>query len=224
MPINFIRTAILLSSLVVVGVSSAMASESELAGPSPAIEQVPQTLDDARISPDYIALEYPDFGALKVPPEKTLAPTNYRQKPSTAYVAETQTVEKNTLETPLIEQASSDEPFTLDSLDLSGLDPDIARKVASAMNNIDQQSTASSSHISLEDNTSKYQGRLPPLNLQTHMYSSDSQRRWIQINGHELREGDRLDNIQIVEITPQLVTIRFDNELIDIPALYEWEG
>ncbi|MCW8347743.1 general secretion pathway protein GspB [Vibrio sp. ZSDZ65] len=224
MSMNFTRAAVSVSLMVAMGMPTAMASESRGAVKLPTIEQVSQSHSEAQLSADYVALEYPDFGVLKEPPEKKVAPIHYSQKPSEAYVTEVQTVEKNTADAPLLEQPSSDEPFTLDNLDLSGLDPDIARKVASAMNKIDQQSTASSSHISLEENISKYQGRLPPLNLQTHMYSSDSQRRWIKINGQELREGDRLNNIQIVEITPQLVTIRFDNELIDIPALYEWGG
>ncbi|MGF1750258.1 general secretion pathway protein GspB [Vibrio cionasavignyae] len=224
MLMNFTRAAVSASLMVAMGVPTVMASESGGTAKSPAIEPASQTHGEALLSADYIVLEYPDFGVLKMLPEKDFPPIYSGKKRSEPYVTEVQNEDKNNADDPLLEQTSSDEPFTLDNLDLSGLDPDIARKVASAMNKIDQQSAASANHILLEENTSKYQGRLPPLNLQTHMYSSDSQRRWIKINGQELREGDRLNNIQIVEITPQLVTIRFDNELIDIPALYEWGG
>lgn len=123
------------------------------------------------------------------------------------------------------EQGSSNEPFGLDDLDLSGLDPEIARKVAAAMNNEPSDPRLSNAdHIALESSEARYRGRLPALNFQTHMYSSDVNRRWIKVNGQELKEGDRLNSIQLLAIEPQSVTIRFDNDIIDIPALYEWEG
>lgn len=122
-------------------------------------------------------------------------------------------------------QSSSDEPFGLDDLDLSGLDPEIARKVAAAMNNEpNDPRLRNADHIALESSEARYRGRLPALNFQTHMYSSDVNRRWIKVNGQELKEGDRLNSIQLLAIEPQSVTIRFDNDIIDIPALYEWGG
>ncbi|WP_418641952.1 general secretion pathway protein GspB [Vibrio chaetopteri] len=122
-------------------------------------------------------------------------------------------------------QNSSDEPFGLDDLDLSGLDPEIARKVAAAMNNEPSDPRLrNADHIALESSEARYRGRLPALNFQTHMYSSDVNRRWIKVNGQELQEGDRLNFIQLLAIEPQSVTIRFDNDIIDIPALYEWGG
>ncbi|GMQ47641.1 general secretion pathway protein GspB [Vibrio sp. 10N] len=122
-------------------------------------------------------------------------------------------------------QGSSDEPFGLDDLDLSGLDPEIARKVAAAMSNAPADPRLSRvDHIALESNEARYRGRLPALNFQTHMYSSDVNRRWIKVNGQELKEGDRLNSVQLLAIEPQSVTIRFDNDIIDIPALYEWGG
>jgi general secretion pathway protein B len=122
-------------------------------------------------------------------------------------------------------QNSSDQPFGLDDLDLSGLDPEIARKVATAMNNEPSDPRLrNADHIALESNEARYRGRLPALNFQTHMYSSDVNRRWIKVNGKELKEGDRLNSIQLLAIEPQSVTIRFDNDIIDIPALYEWGG
>lgn len=178
---------------------------------------------------DVLVLTYPDFGPLNALPEsqtliveqpavqkqESVDPALLATHSSSDYNRQSQSPEGDTL---------SDEPFTLESLDLSSLDPEIARKVASAMSQIDSPNPVATNRISLEGNEGKYQGRLPAMNLQTHMYSSDSHRRWIKINGQELREGDRLNNVQIVEISPQSVTIRFDNELIEVPALYEWAG
>nr|WP_226975429.1 general secretion pathway protein GspB [Vibrio navarrensis] len=71
----------------------------------------------------------------------------------------------------------------------------------------------------------RWRGRLPALNLQSHIYSNDSQRRWLKINGAEYRQGDWIEQqVKLVEILPQSVVVEFDGEKIAIPALYEWKG
>ena len=66
---------------------------------------------------------------------------------------------------------------------------------------------------------------LPPMDFEVHMYSNEKHRRWVQINGVEHREGSFPNNrVELLRIEPQAVVIRFDNELVEIPALYEWEG
>ncbi|MFA0441224.1 hypothetical protein BCU70_08805 [Vibrio sp. 10N.286.49.C2] len=195
----------------------------------------PEQSEVIKSDSDVLVLTYPDFGPLNTLPEdkKPIVEQPSVQKQESVEPAllaihsssdnNRQSQSQSQSQSPA-ERNVSDEPFTLESLDLSGLDPEIARKVASAMSQIDTPNPVPTNRISLEGNESKYQGRLPAMNLQTHMYSSDSHRRWIKINGQELREGDRLNNVQIVEISPQSVTIRFDNELIEVPALYEWAG
>lgn len=174
-------------------------------------------------------LPYPDFLSLKQLPKQvtTTAPATVGSLPATS-VDELTTPTgafQPSVPTPQPTTNNSDS-FNLQQLDLSELDPEIARKVASAINNIEteQSFSDSSEYTDLEKNHALYRGRLPAMNLETHMYSSDSQRRWIKINGQELREGDRFNGMILEKIQPQQVIVRFDNELIRIPALYEWQG
>ncbi|MCY9851465.1 MULTISPECIES: general secretion pathway protein GspB [Vibrio] len=176
--------------------------------------------DSQQLSKPYSILAYPDFSELKPLPQVRVPVTTTQV---------TQVVNTTSASSPIDvvpdTNTVSEKPFDLENLDLSGLDPEIARKVASAINKTEPSLIPSNSdHIALEDNQARYRGRLPALNLQTHMYSSDAQRRWVKINGQELKEGDRLNNIQLLAIEPQFITIRFDNDIIDIPALYEWGG
>lgn len=182
-----------------------------------ASQSAPETLQQP--SQSYSILAYPDFSELKPLPQVSM-PFSTIQGPQ-----RNRSVDALVPSTVIPEATSSKQPFDLDNLDLSGLDPEIARKVASAINKTEPSLvTNNSDHIALKDNQARYRGRLPTLNLQTHMYSSDAQRRWVKINGLELKEGDRLNNIQLLAIEPQFITIRFDNDIIDIPALYDWGG
>lgn len=49
-----------------------------------------------------------------------------------------------------------------------------------------------------------------PLNLQTHMYASDANRRWVKINNVEYHQGDVVDGqVTLKEIQPQAVIVEF---------------
>ncbi len=99
-------------------------------------------------------------------------------------------------------------------------------KVENALANDDQPSTNDSSSVDdLEREAQQWHGRLPALNLQTHMYSSDVKRRWVKINNVEYHQGDVVDGqVTLKEIQPQAVIVEFQGEQIRIPALYEWKG
>ncbi|WP_299127005.1 general secretion pathway protein GspB [uncultured Vibrio sp.] len=129
-------------------------------------------------------------------------------------------------------QADSD---LLQGLDLTELPPDLALKLESIMG--EQQNEApepmdsrpagqmGSQVIELETHTNSLSGVLPKLDLQTHMYSSSETKRWVKVNGHEVAQGDWIDqDIQLLEIKPQSVVIEFNQQKIEIPALYEWKG
>lgn len=126
-------------------------------------------------------------------------------------------------------QASDEDvDFTLDDIDLSSLSPDLAMKVENALSRPSGGRTSpqrSAPVNDLEGNAQRWQGRLPALNLQTHMYASDTQRRWVKINNVEYHQGDVVDGqVTLKEIQPQAVIVEFQGEQIRIPALYEWEG
>ena len=122
----------------------------------------------------------------------------------------------------------------LQGLDLSELPPDLALKLESMMG--EQQSApepmdsrpagqVGAQVIELESHSNSLSGVLPKLDLQTHMYSSSETKRWVKVNGQEVAQGDWIGrDIQLLEIKPQSVIIEFNQQKIEIPALYEWKG
>ncbi|EAQ51602.1 MULTISPECIES: general secretion pathway protein GspB [Vibrio] len=142
---------------------------------------------------------------------------------------------------PSVQPGTNNDNATLQSdrdllkgLDLTELSPDLALKLESMMG---EQSVSSepmdsrpvgnmdSQVIDLETHGNRLSGVLPKLDLQTHMYSSSETKRWVKVNGHEVAQGEWIERgIQLLEIKPQSVIIEFNQQKIEIPALYEWKG
>ncbi|EGR2554234.1 general secretion pathway protein GspB [Vibrio alginolyticus] len=154
-----------------------------------------------------------DFGTFTTPDEYT---SHTPSRDETRNSASTQTTSA----------AEEDLGLSLDDLDLSSLSPDLARKVENALSRDDDNSSSQTARVNdLERNAHQWQGRLPALNLQTHMYASDENRRWVKINNVEYHQGDVVDDqVTLREIQPQAVIVEFQGEQIRIPALYEWKG
>ncbi|MGI2896668.1 general secretion pathway protein GspB, partial [Vibrio alginolyticus] len=154
-----------------------------------------------------------DFGTFTTPDEYT---SHTPSRDETRNSASTQTTSP----------AEEDLGLSLDDLDLSSLSPDLARKVENALSRDDDNSSSQTARVNdLERNAHQWQGRLPALNLQTHMYASDENRRWVKINNVEYHQGDVVDDqVTLREIQPQAVIVEFQGEQIRIPALYEWKG
>ncbi|MEZ8807922.1 general secretion pathway protein GspB [Vibrio atlanticus] len=122
----------------------------------------------------------------------------------------------------------------LKGLDLTELPPDLALKLESMMGEqsvspepMDSRPVGNmdSQVIGLETHGNRLSGVLPKLDLQTHMYSSSETKRWVKVNGHEVAQGEWIERgIQLLEIKPQSVIIEFNQQKIEIPALYEWKG
>ena len=127
------------------------------------------------------------------------------------------------------ESGSSSDSLDFSQLDLSGLSSELALQVESALNNSNQsqqaQPNASSGVSYLEREASKWIGKLPALDFQTHNYTSSETKRWVKVNGVEFVQGDSInEEILLLEIAPRYSVIRFRGELIQIPALYDWQG
>ncbi|WP_341659621.1 general secretion pathway protein GspB [Vibrio sp.] len=168
----------------------------------------------------YQVLPYPSFGQLKetfdFSPLVVIKP-----------VPSTSNTDLNAAPIPLQEEAiteTKDSDTLLKGLDLSGLPPEIALRVESALD--DSETFNQSDDASdLALNSREWQGKLPPLNFQTHVYSSNPNKRWVKVNGTEYREGDWInDNIQLQNIDSQHSTITFNGTEIQVPALYDWKG
>jgi general secretion pathway protein B len=119
----------------------------------------------------------------------------------------------------------------LQGLDLTELSPELALKIESILDNSDSPSEVDIDQyrpqptVQLESHTQSLSGRLPSLNLQTHMYSSSAERRWVKINDKEVAQGDWITpEMQLIEVKPQSIVVEFEEQAIEIPALYEWQG
>lgn len=113
----------------------------------------------------------------------------------------------------------------MSQLDLSELAPELALKVESALKSerVEPQAAQDASNLSLQPEL--WYDRLPAMNFQTHVYSSQMNKRWVKVNGVEYSEGNWIgDEVELVSIEPQSCLIRFQGELIEVPALYDWQG
>lgn len=63
---------------------------------------------------------------------------------------------------------------------------------------------------------------LPNIKYQAHIYSSSVEKRWIKLNNRELYEGDSLNDIEVLEITPEQSVLSFDGYQFSIKALQDW--
>ncbi|NOH64175.1 general secretion pathway protein GspB [Vibrio sp. RE88] len=128
---------------------------------------------------------------------------------------------------PVQPPSQSENSTLLDGLDLSGLSPELAMRVESALeSSANPEPKYDDSEASdLAIHSRQWQGKLPPLNFQTHVYSSNPDKRWVKVNGTEYREGDWISNdIQLQHIEPQRSAISFKGSVIEVPALYDWKG
>ncbi|GAM76950.1 general secretion pathway protein B [Vibrio ishigakensis] len=122
--------------------------------------------------------------------------------------------------------------WNLSQLDLSGLSPELASQVSSILKEspttpeeLSEQEKQDQSIKDLETHSGEYHGKLPPLNLQTHMYASNPTHRWVKINGQELQEGSATDSgVKLMQIAPRYVVIEYQGEKLKLPALYDWAG
>lgn len=125
----------------------------------------------------------------------------------------------------------------LSEIDLSEFSPLLAQRVESALAQTQFQESSSNtptsngsdsqqdSAVDLISQSNRYIGKLPALNFQTHVYSSNVGKRWVRVNGVEYVEGDWVsDDVQLIGIEPQSTKVRFEREVIEIPALYDWRG
>ena len=66
--------------------------------------------------------------------------------------------------------------------------------------------------------------RLPSLEFSTHIFSQDPALRAIVINGIRLGEGESADGLTLTEVTEDGAILGFENYLISVPVLMEWEA
>lgn len=68
------------------------------------------------------------------------------------------------------------------------------------------------------------QQQIPSLRFEAHVYATQSQQRWVKVNGKSLQEGQWVTaDVRLKEITPQFVLLEMGTELFSIPALTDYK-
>ncbi len=199
-------------------------------------EVVNQPTSVEQVSAPFERLNYPDFGKLK---------TTYIDENESSSVLSDQLISKATAKSSgtdkqqkvvsvpdevVIKPEKQGEAINLDGLDLSALSPSLAMRVQSALKSNtgssgSDSSASDSSAIPLVEYANQFIGKLPKMNFQTHVYASEANKRWVKVNGIEYQEGSALnDKVVLVAIKPRATLIRYNKQLIEVPALYDWKG
>ena len=189
------------------------------------------------VEANYHQDDYPDFTPLKstlisVESQQDKQPVNSQIIAPSADVlaAEKQPISVATDDQQAEEQKKDDQDAedALKNLDLSQLSASMQSKVQAALKSEKEDETQASEDedaMDLRRHALEYKGVLPPLDFQTHVFTTDVPRRWVKINGVEYHQGDKiLVDATLVEIKPKSTIIRFRGDLIEIPALYDWKG
>ncbi|QUJ67865.1 AAA family ATPase [Photobacterium sp. GJ3] len=148
-------------------------------------------------------------------------------------------------ETPVEYDSARDSSWDLDNLDLSELSPELASRLHQAISATEQpkgqgpslidsqmleksardetQAPVDDGLMSVEQLPVRLQKQLPAIDLQTHIYSSSANSRWIKVNGREAYEGDEIAPGLILEqIGPRKVVLDFRNQRFEMAALSQW--
>lgn len=68
-----------------------------------------------------------------------------------------------------------------------------------------------------------FQDSIPHLKFQAHLYSSDDDKRWIRVNGHDHVEGDTIaPNVRLVAILPNKVILSSQGKMFTLSAMSDW--
>ncbi|WP_305455595.1 general secretion pathway protein GspB [Photobacterium leiognathi] len=135
------------------------------------------------------------------------------------------------------------DPYKLENLDLSGLSPELAAQLKSAIvatdgenyqdNELDRSVDEEAAKPVVAEPKSKVipigllpttvQNKLPKMNFEQHIYSSKPANRWVKVNGQELHEGDDIaPGVKLARIEARDVILKYDGYEISMPALSEW--
>ena len=69
----------------------------------------------------------------------------------------------------------------------------------------------------------RFQDQIPSMRYDSHVYSSDEADRWIRINGVDMRVGDFVGDIELVDILPQQSVFRLGAQSFTLESLQDWK-
>lgn len=117
------------------------------------------------------------------------------------------------------------------SIELDDVSSDLQRRFALAVelegghskeNELPREEVLVTSDISTMP--ARFQYQVPVMSYDSHMYSSEAQDRWIRINGVDLRVGDHIGEVELIDILPQQSVFRMGKQSFTLESLKDWKG
>jgi hypothetical protein len=78
--------------------------------------------------------------------------------------------------------------------------------------------------LALQDLPADVRRRFPGIAFSTHIYAEDRDLRAVVANGQRLTEGDRIRGLMIEEISESGVLLSFEDYLVDVPLITDWDS
>ena len=72
--------------------------------------------------------------------------------------------------------------------------------------------------------SAQFQYQVPVMSYDSHVYSTKANDRWIRINGVDMRVGDYVGAVELVEIMPQQSVFRLGKQRFTLESLKDWKG
>ena len=184
-----------------------------------------------------VILQQPQTKQVKEP-VNTVSEIDFKTKPlpklqKKVPVTSTQTfisAEKNTQNEKLELVATSDE--VANSLALADVPSDLQQRFALAVeleqgqqsipNQVANDQPVVESDIS--QMSAQFQYQVPVMSYDSHVYSTKANDRWIRINGVDMRVGDYVGAVELVEIMPQQSVFRLGKQRFTLESLKDWKG
>lgn len=193
-----------------------------------------EPLDNSQQLPvEITAMAYPVLDAEPLPLYSRLVPLEPSSTPQAQAAGQTG-AEPPALISHQADQ-SGDEGWDLNAIDYSDMSPELASHLKSAIAATSDGELPAEEPVAVEEKAKgadtidiadlpvAVQNRIPTLNFQTHIYSSNKESRWVKVNGKEAFEGDSIaPGVLLRSIEPRRVVFDFESYHVSMPALSEW--
>lgn len=114
-------------------------------------------------------------------------------------------------------------------LDLNQVSPELLAKFEQAVQqssagNANQDDNRSSVVPPLAELSDSFKQQVAPFSYDGHMYLSDPEQRWVELNQQRYYVGERFNGLRIEQIEPQRLVLSRDGQAFSIDALSDWNG
>lgn len=206
-------------------------------------EPLPPVSEQAKEQPVRVASQQHILSALITEPARPEAPVHEKTEPSEVAAANSQVDSEQpgtgfeissepieaqqTVSVERPAQASMPSLSDIDELDVTS---ELQQRFSQALDATSQQS-ATRQHVRMHNAPAMdiseldelTQRQLPAMRFEAHVYASTPAQRWVKVNGRTLQQGQWLStDVQIVEVLPQHVLLRFQQQEFSVEALKDW--